>query len=288
MKKRVAVTGAGGFVGLRLISGLAQSGWDVYAITSHPERIAANAHTTVVECDWSEEGIEEAVIQSRSADLWVHTAARVGFGDQDPLPLYHDNALLTEQLARMLFQLDLQTRLIYLSSISVYGGDQELATDLEPQPQTHYGLSKLLGERFCLAYLGDRCLVYRLAGVWGKEENPKLFINRCLQHAEKGYPLTVAGDGQAKRNYLWVGDVTSLVVCAFEKGWHGIQLIAGQEAVSIRDMVLAVANRFSVRVNFQDNTTVTADEPDFIVPMSARIKTTPFFEALQVELGRNA
>jgi len=285
MRMKVAVTGAGGFIGKRLVVGLAQHGCDVYAVTSHPENIPTGPRITVVKCNWSIEGIEAALIEAQDAELWVHTAARVDFSGRNVLDLYRDNVLLTDHLLRGVAHFDVQARLIYLSSISVYGPNQEISLDVEPRPQTHYGLSKLLGERLCLAHLGERCLVYRLAGVWGRENSPKLFINRCLQLAESGQPLRVMGQGKARRNYLWVGDVPRLIIKGFEEDWCGIHLAAGPEAISIRDMVIAIGARFNVPVYFEKSIPAT-DEQDVIVPISPNICTTPFLQALRIEAER--
>lgn len=287
MGKIAAVTGAGGFVGRRLVTGLAQRGWYVYAITSHPENIPAASQVTVVRSTWTEEGIERAIAQAQDAVLWVHAAARIEFGDENVLHLYRDNALLTEHLVRRIARLDTSPRVIYLSTISVYGPGQEVNVSVEPRPDTHYGLSKLLGERFCLAYLGKRCLIYRLAGVWGKEKSPKLFINRCLQQAEAGYPLRVAGLGKSKRNYLWVGDVAAIVDLAFSKGWYGILLAGGPEPISIRDMVTAIGRRFGVPVYFEKKDG-NEDEHDVLVKNSSELETTSFYQALNIETSRNS
>ena len=173
MRMRAAITGAGGFIGGRLVRDLPQLGWDIYAITSHPENIHTVPQVTVVGCDWSEEGIEAVFQRTQDANMWIHTAARVDFNDQNLLGLYRNNAALTEYLARRVACLNPHAQLIYLSSVSVFGKDQEISIDHEPQPDTNYGLSKLLGERFCAAYLSKQCLIYRLAGVWGSEKSSK-------------------------------------------------------------------------------------------------------------------
>lgn len=282
MKMRVAILGAGGFIGGHLVRGLAQLGWDIHAITSQPESITETPQVTIVECHWSKDGIEKAFTRVQTADLWVHAAANLDFSNRNLLGLYHNNAALTELVARSVAAFTPNAQLIYLSTISVYGKDQAIAIDCEPQPDTHYGLSKLLGERFCEAHLGKQCLVFRLAGVWGIEEFPKLFINQCLQQAKKGHPLTLKGSGEHKRNYLWVGDISAIVNEGFEKHWHGTHLAAGPKPISIRDMVIAIGTRFDVQVNF-DKHLSSKDKPNVLVPVSPSIKTTPFIKSLQIE-----
>src|SRR5262249_2731676 len=146
------------------------------------------------------------------ADLWVHAAARIDFqpGDGGSLALYEANALLTDHLAAGVSVSGPSGRFVYLSTISVHGRGQAVSVDTEPHPDSDYGLSKLLGEHCCAARLGDRCFILRLAGIWGREDNPKLFVNRCLARAIAGLPLRLSDAGLAQRNYLWVGDIPRL------------------------------------------------------------------------------
>lgn len=284
MGKTAAIIGAGGFIGSRMVAGLAKLGWKVYAITSQAQNIDHLPNIKVISSEWTKRGIELAFAQAREARLWVMAGARVDFSNRNILGLYHDNALLTEVWARLIGGLSPRPRVIYLSSISIYGPRQEIAVDVSPEPETHYGLSKLLGERLCLSYLGKRCLVLRLAGVWGRERSPKLFVNRCLQQAEEGHALAVNGPGAAKRNYLWVGDMTRIADLAYEKRWHGVRLVGGPQPISIREMVTAIADRFGVTVNFIDGETPQS-EVDLIVKIPPKLPVKDFYEALDIEIG---
>jgi nucleoside-diphosphate-sugar epimerase len=284
MDKTVAITGAGGFIGRRLATCLAQLGWRVYAFTSGPKNLAATTGIKVIPCNWTKQGIKKIFRQAPDAALWVHAAARIDFTDQNIFALYYDNAVLAEYLALCLAHRNPESRLIYLSSISVYGHGQEMKTNVEPQPDNHYGLSKLLGERLCSAHLGDRCLVLRLAGVWGKERKPKLFINRCLQHAEAGYTLNIADSGLSMHNYLWVGDIPGIIVSAGLEKWHGIRLVAGPELLSINEMVDAIAAFFHVSVQRKNKIGLQAKQ-GITVSVQSDLKTTRFYDALNVELG---
>jgi len=281
MVESVAITGAGGFVGSRLVVALATQGWRVYAVTSQPERVSRGPMIKVLRCDWSREGIEAAFAQAKDAKIWVHTAARVDLAAQDILGLYRDNGLLTNYLVQLVAQLGTDTQFIYLSSISVYGKGQQLSTGVEPRPDTHYGLSKFLGEQSCMAHLGHRCLVLRLAGVWGREKSPKLFINQCLREAQQGCALKVKGFGNARRNYLWIGDVSKLILFANEERWQGVRLAAGPEAIPIRAMITSMAIRFRVPVQFAEDP--AESESDVIVDSSSGFAATPFEEALTIE-----
>ena len=287
MNKIIAISGAGGFVGKRLAIGMAQTGWKIRAITSHPQNMPENPRVEIINCDWTTEGIKAAVECAKDAALWVHAAARVDFGDENLLELYTDNALKSEILASEIKSISQEIWLVYLSSISVYGNNQRMAADTEPQPDSHYGLSKLLGEKLCLAVLGERCLALRLAGVWGGELKPKLFINRCLQQARAGKPLTIKGDGEGRRNYLWVGDVPRIVSKAYDENWHGVRLAAGPRAASVFEMAGAIGRHFGVPLRLEAKEDVSL-EKDTIVEASPGLALTDFAAALKIEAGEES
>jgi len=284
MNKVIAISGTGGFIGRRLVAGMVEIGWSIRAITSHPGNIPENPRTEIIECDWTSEGIKAAVERAKEAGLWVHAAARVDFGDETLLELYTDNALKAEMLASEIKSVSREMRLVYLSSISVYGSNQKMAVNTEPQPDSHYGLSKLLGEKLCQAVLGDRCLALRLAGVWGSEQKPKLFINRCLQQARAGKPLTIKGGGEGRRNYLWVGDIPRIITQAYKEKWHGIRLAAGPRALSMFEMADAIGKQFGVPLQFETKEG-TFVERDMIVEASPGLALTDFSNALKIEAG---
>ena len=278
------MTGAGGFLGGRLAAGLAERGWTVYAVTSRAHGLPHHPRVRGISCSWTREGLRAALAQVDRADLWVHAAARVDFRDEGVHALYWGNAAFAELVARRVEQEQGKAQLIYLSGINVYGAGQSLRESTEPHPGSHYGLSKLLGEGLCLARLRERCLVLRLAGVWGRQGVPTLFVNRCLDQAQAGETITLHGRGSGKRNYLWAGDLPGLAVAAFEQGWHGIRLAAGPELLSVHSMVEAIAARFGVPLVIQDRA-AEGPEPDVIVETSEGLRTTSFWTGLEMEVA---
>ncbi len=268
-------------MGRRIASGLAEIGWRVYALTSRPELTSPRVNVEPISCDWTLKGLKAAINRLPSPQLWVHAAANVDFSDEKAIDLYQDNALLTDELALAASETT-TSRFIYLSSISVYGIDQKMEISVDPCPSSHYGMSKLIGERICLSRLQERALVLRLAGVWGKEERPKLFINRCLKWAEAGRLITIDGAGTAKRNYLWVGDIPKLIELAYSRKWHGVRLCADRKLISIGEMARAIADSFGVGVEQKQ---ADCSEKDILVEPSANLQTTDFFRALEYEVG---
>lgn len=280
MSCTAAVTGAGGYVGSRLIKGLARRGWTVMALTSRPEHLEREPGIEAVKCAWQARELERVLSRLGSVPFWIHAAARLDFSDQDVMALYRDNALLTERLARLLAETSRSSRLVYVSTLGVFGKDQALSTQEEPRPSSHYGLSKLLGERVTAAHLGERAAVLRLHGVWGRGGNLSLYINRCLNESAASRSPVLKGTGSGKRNFIWVDDLAGIVAMACEEGWSGVHPVGARESLSTREMVEAIAARFGVPVRYEQ---AEGPDADRVVPVPARFPSTPFRKALDVE-----
>lgn len=274
----VAITGAGGFVGERIAEGLAECGWSVVKVTSRPNVARSTAYRTVL-CDWAPAAIRTMVAAVGTVDAWVHAAARIDFDDRVDVGLYRSNTLLTDILASEVARSG--CRFVHLSTVSVYPV-REPDFSGSPVPDTHYGMSKLLAENAVSAHLGSRGLSLRLAGVWGAEPAPKMLVNRCLAEAMAGRDVEISSRGDALRNYLWVGDLPSVIDrCIIDK-IYGTAFASGSESLSLWEMVSLIARVCGVTARRGTGPSGS----DMIVPTDSRFVCTPFEQALRAEVGR--
>jgi UDP-glucose 4-epimerase len=114
-------------------------------------------------------------------------------------------------------------RFLYVSSGGVVYGEPEVRPTPESAPklpQSPYGVSKLAGEHYLHYYRRVRGLAYvalRYSNVYGPRQDPHgeagvvaIFSNRLLADT----PLTVFGDGEQTRDYVFVGDVVQANLAA--------------------------------------------------------------------------
>ncbi len=110
------------------------------------------------------------------------------------------------------------SRVIFISSGGVVYGEPTLRPTPETAPklpESPYGVSKLAGEQYLYYYARIHGLEYvalRYSNVYGPRQDPHgeagvvaIFGSRVLA----GEPLTVFGDGQQTRDYVYVGDVVA-------------------------------------------------------------------------------
>ena len=110
-----------------------------------------------------------------------------------------------------------------------YGDPEEEIVDegCPLAPASHYGMSKVTGERYLTFYgehFGLRAVSLRLANVYGPRQRADLDAGVISIFAEKlirGEPLTLYGHGRAGRDYVYVRDVVAAFMTAGKGGVDG-------------------------------------------------------------------
>lgn len=218
---KVAVTGANGFVGRRLVADFAADGHQVVAAARQPIEsppsgaIWRQAPDLGADADWRE------VV--RGCDLVVHAAARVHVmkdDAEDPLAAYRAaNVEGTLSLARQAAEARVR-RFLFVSSIKVNGegtapGHPYRADD-KPAPVDPYGVSKAEAEAALFALgreTGMEVVVVRPVLVYG----PGVRANfaAMTKAVARGLPLPLGGI-RNRRSLLFVGNLSDLVRRAAE------------------------------------------------------------------------
>jgi len=115
------------------------------------------------------------------------------------------------------------SNILYASGSGIYGdtGTQEIAEDYGPLvPISTYGASKLAGEALISAY----CYMFNLKGIafrFGNVVGPRQthgvgfdFIHKLQANPNE---LTILGDGQQSKSYVYISDIINAVLWANEK-----------------------------------------------------------------------
>lgn len=163
---RLIITGAGGFIGKRLIDHALIAGHEVHAYTGrNPVSIQHHSNLIVMPGDLN----DPQQTFPDQFDFVIHAAASSPTLDSSP-DFTADNDSATHRMAMLAVRAQCQA-FIYLSSISVYGPvfTAKLDEDTPTTPSDPYGRTKLAGE----AHLSAKgmtlpALALRLPGVVGR------------------------------------------------------------------------------------------------------------------------
>jgi len=213
---RVLVTGASGFLGSALVTGLKQQGHDVVATT----RRAVSAPVQAVEYRvvGDLDGAPEWHSPLQNIDVVVHTAARVHVMDEssrDPLRAFRQvNVFATLGLARQAAEAGVR-RFVFISSIKASGEQTRPGTPFRaddiPDPIDPYGISKLEAEVGLLALAartGMEVVIVRPPLIYGP--GVKGNFASMIKLVGKGLPLPL-GAIHNKRSLVGIGNLVDLI-----------------------------------------------------------------------------
>jgi dTDP-glucose 4,6-dehydratase len=152
-----------------------------------------------------------------------------------------------------------KTRLIYASSCEVYGAplnNKPIKEDAELRPHSPYAVSKAAADRLCFSYFityGIDVVIVRPFNVFGpfqKKGSGGAVIPIFVDLAIKGKPLTIYGQGNQKRDYMYIDDLVKaydLVYNHKELTGQVINFGTGKET-KIIDIAKYIAKKFHVEI----------------------------------------
>ncbi len=216
--KTCLITGGNGFVGAHLALKLLQKNYKVHILSRFTREnplfseIQGNKNLVCLKGDISNSGKVDKACED--VDLIFHLAAYIG---DDIRKSFKINSLGTLNVLEAARKNDVE-KLVYSSSVSVYGRPSYLPIDEDHplEPDSNYGLSKLIGELYCKHYLtlqGMQGYIFRLSSVYGSGQElsvPNKAIPIFINALSKGRAIKIFGDGSQKRDYIFVEDVIEI------------------------------------------------------------------------------
>lgn len=245
----VAITGAGGYVGRRLLQCLDGAvGYDLPSIAAEYDDVQA--------ADCRDEGAMSAV--ASNVDAVIHLAALAGVADcgNAPTRALRSNIEALSTVAR--YCQANGTRLVHPSSQAIYG-------------DSLYGASKAIGEDLIDAMPGLSAVVIEFSNIYGRYPDAGEYrqkstvIEAFIECVSDGQPPVVHAPGTQRRNFIHIDDVTKAYAAALECP-TGRYTVAGPDTYSIRDLaerIAAITDRdIDIEIQDVDRPGVETDIPD--------------------------
>lgn len=135
-------------------------------------------------------------------------------------------------------------KIIFASSMGVYGEPEHLPVNEEHplNPNSPYGFSKILGELYCQLFeekYGISPIILRYFNTYGTKQTPSPYvgvITTFINQALNKKPLTVYGNGEQTRDFVWVEDVVQANLLAAFSDIKGIFNIGSGKEISINQI----------------------------------------------------
>jgi UDP-glucose 4-epimerase len=255
MKQKYLITGGAGFIGTNVVETLVAEGHEVVVVDDLSAGDAKRLPPTVAFHQLDIRDTAALTELCRGIDIIVHLAAlpRVQFSIDEPVVTYAVNVTGTVSVLEAARSASVK-RIVFAASSAVYG-DQEtlpLSINLPAQPKSPYALHKYIGEemmRLWSVVYGVETVSLRFFNVYGPHLDPDgpyaLVIGRFLKLAMAQEPLTITGDGEQTRDFVYVGDVVSAIVKASVSknvGRGEVLNIGSGEQTSIKDLALMISS----------------------------------------------
>jgi UDP-glucose 4-epimerase len=219
-KRRILVTGGAGFIGSHVAEAYLAAGDDVWIVDDLSSGRLSNVPdgARFVEMDIRDPEVRDLFREVRF-DLVNHHAAQIDVrvSVSDPAKDAGINLLGLLNLLESAMEVGTR-RVVFVSSGGVVYGEPDQIPTPESAPKlplSPYGVTKLGGEYYLNYYRVVRGMEYvalRYSNVFGPRQDPHgeagvvaIFCNRL----QSGEPLTIFGDGEQTRDYVFVEDVVS-------------------------------------------------------------------------------
>ena len=241
---KILVTGGAGFIGNHLALKLDELGHDVIINDfSHNIRDTHLQKFDVYDFDLSE--YEHFSRLPKDIDVIYHIAAQTSgyIGLVNPELDVDWNMKGTLNVCRFAKECNIK-KIIYTSSMAVYGEGDFLKETDKINPVSHYGVSKLCGELYLKQYeqYGIDYTIFRLFNVYGYGQNMENLnqgmASIYLAQSLKSKTIEVKGSFDRYRDFVYIDDVVSALMLGLKSKTNSeIYNVATKRKTTVKELL---------------------------------------------------
>lgn len=276
--------GSSGFIGQHLVNHLRDLGVETVSVPS----------SRIDLCKPS--SIDSLISAVKKGDALIFASCITREKGED-IPTFMNNLLMAQHVGAFLEQSGCN-HVIYISSDSVYADTANpVREDSESNPSGLYGMSHLVRE-WMVGYSAQKAnipmLVLRLCAVYGAGDTHNGYgPNRFLRTALREGKITLFGEGEEKRDHIYVCDVCRLIeLCLLHRSTGVVNLATGI-ARSFAEVARAVISVSGKPVQIQSiprKAAITHRQFDVAAIFKGfpSFSFTPFEKALQMTIQKSS
>lgn len=252
----VLITGGAGFIGSHLAQRLRDLGKEVTVLDVVPPPLALKRlgpRIDYIQGSVTDPALVEQLVPRH--DCIFHLAALLGVRRtmEQPVEMIENNLCGTMNILKQAWLH--KKRLVFASSSEVYGKNSPPFTESSDhlygptsKLRWSYAIAKSLEENLCLGYAqkGGAITIVRYFNVYGPRQSSGPYsgvIAKFVRAALRGEEVTVYGDGQQTRSFLYVSDaVEATIRAAGEAACGEIINIGSNEEIAVAQLAQKVVS----------------------------------------------
>lgn len=258
--KRILLLGGYGFIGTNILKYIDSDLGNEYSVVVfdrsvvHPAGVTFSCVEKSLKGDFSDKSVLRSLFKEFSFDLIIHAInTTVPSTSLNARYDIESNLLPTIDLLDLLVEFKISDIIFLSSGGAIYGdmvnGQPHKETDFE-YPKSSYGIVKLAIEKYMLQYkelFGIHPLVLRVSNPYGPYHYSMQqgIINICLACAKTDREFVVWGDGEARKDFIFIQDFCFILFEMIRKKIRdGIFNVASNEILSINQILSDVKSHF--------------------------------------------
>lgn len=207
--KNILITGAGGYIGSSIAKVLAQIPCCLNLFTREKG-------------DVRDKNIWKNLL--KDVDIFFHLAGQtsLNFANNNPGADLNVNVIPVVNIIETCQKNNYSPIIIFAGTVTEVGmtGQVKTSENFQDKPISIYDINKLTAEKYLQYYsnqLGKKSVTLRLANIYGpgpKTKADRGIVNLMITKALAGDPITIYGNGNYTRDYIFIDDITNAFILA--------------------------------------------------------------------------
>lgn len=302
---KILVTGGAGFIGSTLTAALLDKGEKVAVIDDfndyydpglkreNVKPFEGNPSFSLHEADIRNGRKVLEVFRDEAPEAVFHLAARAGVRPSIQQPMLYEEVNCAGTLNLLeAARLTGVKNFVFASSSSVYGINSKVPFSEDDPitcPISPYATTKRAGELMCFTYshlynIPVTCL--RFFTVYGEKGRPDMAIAKFTRLIAEGREIQVYGDGSARRDFTYIGDIISgLLQSIYKPSRYEIINLGGSNTVELSRVISLIETNLGKKAMIKYTEPVPGDVPITFANVAKARRLLGFEPKVAIEEG---